>query len=202
VTGAPGSGRTSAVAAIVESVLRHRPGTHAFQIGSAPSILTGLPLWKVTLNGVDEVVRGVPELLAQLDVSGAAPAVLVLEGLPDFLSTPADSALQTLIKSADRRGHFVICEGEVGAFTSSYPLLMTARSARTGFCLQPDQLDGSVLRTDFPRCRRSDFPAGRGFYVRRGMTTTVQLALPTSAHEISLGQGSSTHSASLTASLP
>jgi len=45
--------------------------------------------------------------------------------------------------------------------------------------LQPEQSDGFLLRSQFPRTRRADFPPGRGLYVPRGgQPMVVQVALP------------------------
>jgi hypothetical protein len=39
--------------------------------------------------------------------------------------------------------------------------------------LQPEQTDGPVLRSQFPRVKKADFPPGRGLYVARGQPPVV-----------------------------
>jgi S-DNA-T family DNA segregation ATPase FtsK/SpoIIIE len=177
VAGPPGSGRTTALAALCASLERVRPQTRFHRLAVQPSLLDDEYKWASNTLGIDDVAAAALDVTGQLETD-SSPAVVVIESLPEFLSTPADMALQTLIKSALRAGHLVLAEGEISAMSSMYPLLSAVRSARAGLCLQPDQLDGSVFKTDFPRCRRADFPPGRGFYVQRGKVSTVQIALP------------------------
>ncbi len=158
VTGPPGSGRTSAVAALVESVARCRPATASYRIGSVPTSLSELARWTLNIDSADEVPDFCANLLPQLDAPGAAPVTLFIEGLPDFLNTAADVPLQNLIKTAARRGHLVLCEGEVGAFNSSYPLLTVARSARSRLlpATRPDRRLG--VQDGFPTLPKGRFP--------------------------------------------
>jgi S-DNA-T family DNA segregation ATPase FtsK/SpoIIIE len=164
---------------VCASVERARPQTRFHRLAVQPSLLDNAHKWASNTVGVDDVAAAAADVTGQLETD-MSPAVVVIESLPEFLSTPADMALQTLIKAAVRAGHLVLAEGEVSAMTSMYPLLSAVRSARAGLSLQPDQLDGNVFKTDFPRCRRADFPAGRGFYVHRGKVATIQVALPDS----------------------
>ena len=77
-----------------------------------------------------------------------------------------------------RAGCTVVGEGETASWTSHWPLPMEFRNARTGLLLQPDQADGdTILRTPLPRTRRADFPPGRGFWVKGGVATKLQVPL-------------------------
>jgi S-DNA-T family DNA segregation ATPase FtsK/SpoIIIE len=72
-----------------------------------------------------------------------------------------------------------VAEGDTAQLGSSWPLLQAVKVARHGIILQPDQSDGdAVLRTEFPRVSRGEFPPGRGLYVRAGRAVRVQVALP------------------------
>ena len=73
-----------------------------------------------------------------------------------------------MIKKLLAAGHLVVGEGKTSALGSSYPLLVAMRGGRSGIALQPDQLDGNLLRVQFPRLRRADFPPGRSLFVSRG----------------------------------
>ena len=71
-----------------------------------------------------------------------------------------------------------MAEGEMAGWSGGWPLLNEVRNQRCGLMLQPEQADGDVLlRTSLPRCKRSEFPVGRGFWVRGGVGTKVQIPL-------------------------
>ena len=94
------------------------------------------------------------------------------------MGTKVESALTDLAKACRRNGHLLVADGETTAWASSWGLLTECRNARTGFILQPDSVDGdTVVRTSLPRCRRSDFPVGRGYWISAGKTTRIQLPL-------------------------
>jgi DNA segregation ATPase FtsK/SpoIIIE, S-DNA-T family len=116
-----------------------------------------------------------------------------VEGVSEFVNSPADQPLQELLKQVRNRRKFAIVEGETGSVMSSWPLLVAARSGQSGVCLQPDQSDGmQIFKTPFPRVARSEFPPGRGLLVANGKATLVQVALPEMA-EGEVAEGSSTH---------
>ena len=177
LTGPPGSGRSSALATILASFERNSQEAARYYIGSYASSLPARGGWSDVACTPEDAARLAAEIGSAISADPSVPIAVVIEGLPDFLNGPADAPLQELIKCAARTGKFIICEGEVSAFMSSYPLLLAARSGRAGFCLQPDQLDGTVFKTDFPRLRRGEFPVGRGVLVAKGKVETVQLGL-------------------------
>ena len=104
---------------------------------------------------------------------------MVIEGLADFLGGPADMPLTSMIKTLASHGHLVIAEAETSALGQAWPLLAAAKSARSGLALQPEQTDGQfVYKTEFPKSRRSEFPAGRGLLVENGHVRLTQIAIP------------------------
>ena len=181
VAGPPGSGRTTAVAAVVLALRRWRTETRLFYIGNRRSPLAASIPWERTALDADEVVALAAELPSMAgEANPEMPlCVLVIEHIADLLGGPADFALQEPIKRFLAAGHFLISEGDASALSSSYPLLVAARSGRSGVALQPDQVDGTLFRAQFPRLRKADFPPGRGLYVPRGgHPFTVQVAQP------------------------
>ena len=177
LAGPPASGRTSALAWLVESIRRAEPNAQFHYFGSPRSVLAGLPGWTSSARTVEEVSEQARALAATLESSPESPRIVaVIEGISDFLSGPADPALVDLIKAVKRSNHFLIAESETTAWASSWPLLAEVKSARTGFLLQPETMDGElILRTALPRVARADFPPGRGFLIARGKTSRVQL---------------------------
>jgi len=176
VTGPAKSGRTSAVATIVASLRRAGVPEPFAYLGWVRSPLATLP-WGRRGIGPTECAELARELL-QAIAEGRRPGAVVVDGIADFVNSDADMVLQDLVKSCRKEGIPVIVEGETSELMASWPLLQAVKSARHGIILQPEQSDGdSLLKTPFPRVRRTDFPVGRGIYVRRGRTFRVQVAV-------------------------
>ena len=177
--GPPASGRTNALRWIAASVARAMPTTR-YYLGNPRSDVAGPTGWAGvarTLDEVGELARTITAELAK-PAPDAPKIVVVIEGIGDFLSTPADAPLTELIKAIKRSNHLLVAESEISAWNSSWPLLAEVKSARTGLLLQPESMEGEmVLRTAFPRAARSDFPVGRGYFVARGKVVRVQLPI-------------------------
>lgn len=193
ITGPPGSGRTTALQTILQSALRAAPDSAVYYVGNRRSPLAGLP----GLAGVAVDVGTVVNLATSLATSLAAGAVsgkvvLIVEALSDFVNSPADLALQQLLKLLIADDHFVIAEGESTTLSSGAGLVGLVRAARTGLALQPESYDGTIFRTDFPKTRRADLPTGRAQLVVQGRALLMQVALPMDGFVPK--QGSATHS--------
>lgn len=181
VSGPPGSGRTTAVATVVLALGRADPTAVLVFFGSKRSPLIGLGTWQQVGTDPAEVAEAAAKL-EQMVSRDSAPGVrvaVVIEGIADFLGGPADMPLASLIKTLVNHGHLVVAEAETSALGQSWPLLNAAKSARSGLALQPEQADGlMVYKTDFPKSRRSEFPAGRGLLVENGHVRLAQIAIP------------------------
>ncbi|WP_371151846.1 FtsK/SpoIIIE domain-containing protein [Buchananella felis] len=185
IAGMPGSGRTSALESITQSMHRWAPAAEFFFIGPRRSRVHALPLWAATAHDPEEAV----ELAARLKPLAEAPAqnealpdvVLVIESLGELVSTPAETPVLDVIKKLRRNGHFVLAEQETSAWASGWQLIAEVRNTRHGIVMQPNPMDGDLLfKVDLPRVKRSDYPLGRGVYVRSGKMWTVQLPMPES----------------------
>jgi S-DNA-T family DNA segregation ATPase FtsK/SpoIIIE len=181
VCGPPASGRTTAVATLLIAVTRAHPETVPVFFGGRRSPLIGLGAWQHVATDPQEVAELAAKLDAEItrDGDSSRPLVVVIEGVNEFLGTPADTPLVSLIKKLASGGHLVIAEGETSAMGQSWPLLNAVKTARTGLALQPEPADGSmVFKTEFPKSRRSEFPPGRGLLVESGKARLAQIAIP------------------------
>jgi S-DNA-T family DNA segregation ATPase FtsK/SpoIIIE len=177
IAGPPGSGRTTTLGALSAGVARLRPGADRYYLGNRRSPLPRQIRWTDTADTPDQVSDLAAKLVATLP--SATPALVVIEGLTDFLSSPAEMALQELVKVIKVSDHLLVADSETSTLTSSWPLVQAVRSARRGFALQPDQAEGdAIFRTSFPRISRAEFPPGRGLLVEGGKMRKVQIALP------------------------
>ncbi|WP_277213654.1 FtsK/SpoIIIE domain-containing protein [Isoptericola croceus] len=179
VSGPPGSGRSNALAAIAQSVRRASPASRLYLLSAARSGLAGVLPWDEVATGVSEVTDLVQRLLATVqDPNESTRAVVVLEGIGDFMSTPADLQIQMLTKVVRVSEHLLVAEAQASTWGSSWPLYAEVKQSRRGLLLQPGPHDGeNILATQLPRTDKGEFPVGRGAWVERGGATRVQLPL-------------------------
>lgn len=179
VAGPAQSGRTMALSWLAHALARAYPGIALYFATSRRSPLVSLNCWTDTATGPEQTAGMLTGLLARM-VDGAQPQdpafAVIVENAPEFVETDADSALTSLAVQARRGGHILISEGEMSQWTGSWGLVGELKNAKTGLLLQPDQGDGdTVLKTALPRVKRTDFPPGRGFWVKNGRVVKVQL---------------------------
>ncbi|MDR1512385.1 MAG: FHA domain-containing protein [Propionibacteriaceae bacterium] len=181
VAGMPGSGRTTALRGLAQSLRRWRPDLPMYYFGPKRSAVGREAAWTDTATNPEDMRALAGEITPALQQSAEdTPGVVVMiEGLSELIGSPADQALADLVKLARRNGHFAIGETETAGWGSSWPLVAEIRNSRRGVVLQPDSADGdNLFRVSFPRVKRADFPPGRGMYVDAGRSWTVQLPLP------------------------
>jgi S-DNA-T family DNA segregation ATPase FtsK/SpoIIIE len=158
------------------------PALLAAYFGNSSSRLAQRNDWTEAALGVDAsstMAIALAESMGEQKGGGADVTVVIIEGVGDFLNSDADGPLQALLKACRSAGVFVVAEGDISELGGARPLLQALRAGRHGIVLQPDQSDGDLLfKTSFPRIKRSDFPVGRGMYVRQGRVQRVQVALP------------------------
>jgi S-DNA-T family DNA segregation ATPase FtsK/SpoIIIE len=184
VAGPPGSGRTTTLLTIATTFRRWRPEARLIYFGSKRSSLATSVTWdRSALDVIDaaKLAADVTDYLGETP-DGESPGLVIIENIFDFVQTAADAPLQEMVKRVVGNGHLVVSDGEAGQLNGLPALLQAARASRLGVVLQPEQTDAALFKTQFPRVRKADFPAGRGLMVSRGeQPTLVQVALPGSS---------------------
>lgn len=180
VAGPPGSGKSTAVLTTVEAIRRTGRDAVIACIGSARSSIADVVDWKFVSRGPiagAELARTLVEAFAS--PQGKRPIdVLVLEGLGELVNSEADGPVLELLHACSDHDVMVIAEGTTNEITGLRPVLQHIRGARHGIALQPEQSDGDMLfKTSFPRINRTEFPVGRGLYVRKGRFAKVHMAV-------------------------
>jgi S-DNA-T family DNA segregation ATPase FtsK/SpoIIIE len=181
VTGPSGSGRTTSLAALAESLHRWDPAMELYLVTSRRSCeLAGLRVWAEVAVGTDASAALAVRLAGEL-LAGAhpGPVAVVVERMDDLAGTAAESPLSALVKAALDHDSLVVAEGEQVFFSSSFGLPGLLKTSRSGLALQPDGVEAqTVFRSSFPAFNRADQPEGRGFLVQRGRPEMLQVALP------------------------
>jgi len=182
VTGPFGSGRTTTMTTILQSVRATRPDLRPYLLVGRRSALSDVTDWAELSTDADEAealaVR-LATILEQPATPGSTDLLIVVENVGDFEGLPAEGAVARLIKAARRAGVPVIAETDTVTAASAWQIYSELKTARAGIVLQPEETDGlSLFRTPFPRVTRSDFPPGRGLLVDAGRAIQVQVAFP------------------------
>jgi S-DNA-T family DNA segregation ATPase FtsK/SpoIIIE len=179
VTGPAQSGRTSTLATIVAALVATDPSVQLVLLGQRRSSLTSIAPWTRVALTVDDIEVAARELTEALREERMTPGrlVVVVEGVADVHASAAGDAVQELTKACREVDAFVVLEGE--SSTLSGWDMQWARSGKYGVALQPEEDDGETLfGTPFPRSRRADFPVGRGYFIKSGRVSRVQVAMP------------------------
>ena len=181
VTGPPQSGKTNAMKAIVNSMIRFDPEVKLFHLAGRRSQIKDFALWVRSATAIDEVKALAKELVEIVtDESIPGRIMIVVEGVTQFADSDAERPLKELFQAINRSDHFLIGDADVSALSSGFGFVGDFKAGRRGIALKPDAYDGdSLFKLPFPKVKRSDFPEGRGIFVQEGRLVTVQLPLVT-----------------------
>jgi DNA segregation ATPase FtsK/SpoIIIE, S-DNA-T family len=102
----------------------------------------------------------------------------VFDYADELLDTPAESVVTQLASLADRDGGLVVAGASVAALSVQYRgLVVDLARHRTGILLGPtSRAEAEVFGLRVPVDHRA--VAGRGYLVRGGVGTALQVALP------------------------
>ncbi|WP_431806608.1 FtsK/SpoIIIE domain-containing protein [Microbacterium paraoxydans] len=176
IAGPPASGKSNALAAITQQVLRARPGTPTLFLGSTRSPARNAVSWSATAADGISGTAAVAEIVEKAE-QGLKPVVAV-EGVAEFASSLLEMPLSDLVKRATRGELLLLFTGDTSEWTSNFGLLGEIKQARRGVVLQPETIDGElVLKAPLPRIGRGEFPVGRAVLAQRGKIVRVQFPL-------------------------
>jgi len=183
IVGPPASGRTTALATMALSASRSGRFGSCYFVGSGRSPVSSLIAWTGTAAGDADLPALCDRLREQLsrEAGPGAAVLLVVESMADYSDGLCDTDLQDLVRLAAAHGHCLLAESEASRAMScsSSSFGGALRAARTGLFLHPDSHEGdSVFKTDVPGVVRAQTPPGRGYIVKGGRATLLQLALP------------------------
>lgn len=176
IAGPPASGKSNALAAITQQVLRARPGTPTLYLGSSRSPAKNAVAWTATAADGISGTAAVADIVEKAE-AGLQPVVAV-EGVAEFASSLLEMPLSDLVKRAGRGELLLLFTGDTSEWTSNFGLLGEIKQSRRGVVLQPETIDGElVLKAPLPRIGRGEFPVGRAVLAQRGKVVRVQFPL-------------------------
>ncbi|HLM29494.1 MAG TPA: FtsK/SpoIIIE domain-containing protein, partial [Acidimicrobiales bacterium] len=177
VAGPPRSGRTSALATLAQAGAA--AGLALFHVHARATPLSHAPLWAKVGRGPE----GAAHLLRTL--AAVAPRIgrdvlVVGDDFHELCDTEADDALSELLVVARDHPISIVLGVDNQAGRRQYSgVVPQLRKDGVGLLLQPDiDNDGDLLGVALPRSMKGPWPEGRGYFVVRGRTELVQVALP------------------------
>jgi S-DNA-T family DNA segregation ATPase FtsK/SpoIIIE len=173
VAGPYRSGRSTALATLVAGLRESSADVPVHLLAPRRSPLLELEGWASAASGIEECDAAAARLA---DVEG--PAVLVIDDGDELAETLGSASLETLVRRGRDAGICVIAAAERQAVQRAFAgWLRELRKDEHGLLLDPDpDVDGDLLGARLPRRSNPVFPAGRGYYVDRGLVELVQVA--------------------------
>lgn len=181
ISGPPQSGRSTALVALVTSLVGRASGQlPVIAVCPRPSPvreLAGQP-------GVAAVLAGAADLAAELGEALdalAGPVAVAVDDAELLGDSPAADLLEEVVRAARDRGSVVVAAGTTEDLISQRyrGWLAMIRRSRCGLLLNPaSYVDGEVFDLRLPRSTCGGWPPGRALLVWRGATTPVQVPLP------------------------
>jgi DNA segregation ATPase FtsK/SpoIIIE, S-DNA-T family len=172
VAGPAGSGRTTAL-----TLLASQRGDRRIALSClADSPLLTLP--DAIVLPRDDQEHAVALLDSLFDNESSAPD-LIVDDADLLLDGPLTMRIEDQVQTA-RPGRIVVLSGSTDALLAAFrgPVAQ-ARRAKSGLLLCPSSpLDGELFGARLPRRVRGGDPPGRGWLIRRGALTRLQLAQP------------------------
>jgi S-DNA-T family DNA segregation ATPase FtsK/SpoIIIE len=161
------------------SFARSFPGSELHYFGTKRSAVAHLPCWTTRSISIEEIQTTAQDVATRLGADGAPRTAIFIESAGDYVSSPAEQALQQLVRVCANEEHWFVAEGELSSVTTSQGFLAQVKAAREGLILQPDPESGQgLLKTPLGRIHRNEFPVGRGVYISAGQIRIVQVAMP------------------------
>jgi S-DNA-T family DNA segregation ATPase FtsK/SpoIIIE len=180
IAGPPGSGRSTALGTIAQSLKVKHPATDLYLLSPRRSSFARRGIWTQAADSPEKVEKAVQELAKLVDGGGLKPGTvaLFLENLADFSGSPVEYELERVVKALLKQEQFVVAETETSTWSQAYAIGQPLRAGRKGLLVQPDEGDGDMLlNTGVGRIRRGTFPPGRGFLIGQGRARKLQVAI-------------------------
>jgi S-DNA-T family DNA segregation ATPase FtsK/SpoIIIE len=181
VTGPHRSGRTTALATIVDSARRAPAAPLLHLLAPRRSALLDSDVWETSARGHDACVVSANTLLELVHERSPDephdPVFVVIDDADELSESLAATALETLARRGRDVNVRIIASCENSAARGYSPWIGELRKDGSGLLLSPDvDLDGDLLAVRLPRRSARALVPGRGYLVSGGRVTFVQVA--------------------------
>ncbi len=181
VVAGPGrSGRSTALATIVEALRASTPSASFHLLAPRKTPLTDLTGWASATRGTEACDARLTDLADELAgvAEGDPPAVVVIDDGEELAETDSASILADLVAAGRERPVRLVVAVEARAAHRTYAEWLTRlRGDEQGILLDPDpDVDGDLLGARLPRGSGKPMPPGRGYVVAGGIASLAQVA--------------------------
>jgi len=183
VAGPMRSGRSTALATLLNAAREARPDAEAVLLAPRPSPLLDEVVWDESARGpeacaalAEGLADRVRERIAR-DLTCGVPLIVVVDDAELLAEGSAASALEVVARRCWDSGVTLLVAAEAHAAARAFGWLGLLRAGKFGLLLRPDpDTDGEIFRTRLPRRRGYAFPPGRGELVLGDVKRLVQVA--------------------------
>jgi S-DNA-T family DNA segregation ATPase FtsK/SpoIIIE len=172
------SGRSAALAALVEGVRSVTPNLSVHLVTTRRSPLAERDGWTTTLHTTDPADLLGLLSAAQLSAGGGEDHLVVIDDITEITAGSHADALEAAVRSCRDAGCRLLASAESQALIASWGWLREIRKDGRGLLLMPNlEHDGPLLGVQLPWQRSIEFPPGRGFVVAGGRYDLMQVGL-------------------------
>ena len=175
------SGRTTALATVVDRLRATHPAMEVHLLAPRRSALTELDGWASVSSGEEACVAAVPglrEIVSAREPGGIHPVVvIVIDDADELAESMAGMDLEAIVKRGRDVDVRIVAAAETQSVLRAYSgYLRELKKDEQGVLLDPDvDVDGDVFGVRLPRRQGLAFPPGRGYLVRRGVIEGIQV---------------------------
>ena len=181
VVGSRRSGKSTALRALVEGLLRNLDDVDLVLIAPRPTPLGSLPGWRKVHRDIRAAEDALDDLV--MEIEGRTPAdpwlVVVVDDVDELADGVLDERLAELAARGVEHRVRVLAAGDRAAAHRAYGgIVRKLRAERSGLVLQPDpDMDGDLFDAQLDRRHRGG-PPGRGVLIREGRSSLLQVVAP------------------------
>jgi S-DNA-T family DNA segregation ATPase FtsK/SpoIIIE len=180
VAGPRRSGRTSALATAVDSLLAQPEVPEVHVLTPRTSTLGETPNVASTSRGPANCERAAALFAAELSArsADAGPLVVIVDDAEDLVEGAVAASLLALVRQGRDKGVRVLAAVERNAAHRAFGnWIRELRNDGHGLLLQPEvEVDGELVGVRLPKGFRREYPPGRGYLVDRGRMELIQVA--------------------------
>jgi len=176
VLGLDGTGRSTALGTVAESLTAGDPSLEAYLLAPRRSGLPGRSLWTDVAEGhqaCQDLATRLAVLVQDRARDGGPPLLVVIDDGDELLDGVVSTHLETVVKRGRDVPAYVVAAAQTPAARRAFSGWMS----ELRLLLVPDVMtDGDLLGVQLPRKQFRSWPPGRGYLVCRGTSQLVQVA--------------------------